>query len=108
MNSNVMPYKFKVVSPLLTEHLDTDTFFVTADHQEGESLTVETNYQDHKVVFHHGPENQNGVDGRGYHGVLSKAGVTSVKYDLFVDYKRVCRIFFNFHVNSNFVPRPQR
>ena len=89
VNSNEMPYKFSVISPLLTEHLDTDKFYVTADHQVGESLTVETNYQDHKVVFHHGPENQNGVDGRGYHGVLTKAGVTSVKYDLFVDYDRV-------------------
>ena len=89
VNSNEMPYKFSVSSPMLTEPLGTDIFFVTADHQVGQSLTVETNYQDHKVVFHHGPENQGGVDGRGYHGVLSKAGVTSVKYDLFIDYVRV-------------------
>ena len=78
------PYELKVVSPRLMKHLGSNEFTITADHQPGKQLTVKSSYQQFKFFFKHGSI----PDGRNYFAEISKAGVSFLKYDLNLKFKR--------------------
>ena len=78
------PYELKVVSPRLMKHLGSNEFTITADHQPGKQLTVKSSYQQFKFFFKHGSI----PDGKNYFAEISKAGVSFLKYDLNLKFKR--------------------
>merc|ERR1719317_617221 len=66
------PYELKVVSPRLMKHLGSNEF------------TVKSSYQQFKFFFKHGSI----PDGKNYFAEISKAGVSFLKYDLNLKFKR--------------------
>eukprot|EP00090_Calanus_glacialis_P017890 TRINITY_DN2775_c0_g1_i2.p1 TRINITY_DN2775_c0_g1~~TRINITY_DN2775_c0_g1_i2.p1 ORF type:complete len:864 (-),score=245.27 TRINITY_DN2775_c0_g1_i2:151-2718(-) len=78
------PYQLKIVSPLLQDKIGSKEFTITADHQPGKQLTVTSSFQQFKFFFKHGPI----ADGRNYFAEISKAGVSFLKYDLNLTFKK--------------------
>ena len=89
INSLGDPYTFKIVTPLLTSALETDTFLITSSSVPGKGFTVESNLADTKFSFNYGDESQDGLKGKGYHAELRNEGETNMKYDLFAHYEKV-------------------
>merc|ERR1712200_340740 len=77
------PYELKVVSPRLMRHIGSNEFTVTADHQPGKQLTVESSYQQFKFFFKHGSI----PDVKNYFAEISKSGVSFLKYDMNLKFK---------------------
>jgi len=78
------PYQLKIVSPRLQDKIGSKEFTITADHQPGSQLTVTSSFQQFKFFFKHGPI----ADGKNYFAEISKAGVSFLKYDLNLTFKK--------------------
>merc|ERR1719187_72128 len=78
------PYELKVVSPRLMRLLGSNEFTVTADHLPGKQLTVKSSYQQFKFFFKHGSI----PDGKNLFAEISKAGVSFLKYNLNLEFKK--------------------
>ena len=89
INSLGAPYTFKVMSPMLTSALETDTFLITSSSVPGKGFTVESNLADTRFSFNYGDESQEGLKGKGYHAELRNNGESNIKYDLFAHYEKV-------------------
>merc|ERR1712128_295166 len=91
------PYQLKIVSPRLQDKIGSNEFTITADHQPGQQLTVTSSYQQFKFFFKHGPI----ADGKNYFAEISKAGVSFLKYDLNLKFKKDASAV-NMGLNSQF------
>merc|ERR1712123_119930 len=91
------PYQLKIVSPRLQDKIGSKEFTITADHQPGQQLTVTSSYQQFKFFFKHGPI----ADGKNYFAEISKAGVSFLKYDLNLKFKKDASAV-NMGLNSQF------
>merc|ERR1712106_1230108 len=91
------PYQLKIVSPRLQAKIGSKEFTITADHQPGQQLTVTSSYQQFKFFFKHGPI----ADGKNYFAEISKAGVSFLKYDLNLKFKKDVSAV-NMGLNSQF------
>merc|ERR1712086_1028427 len=79
------PYQLKIVSPRLQDKIGSKEF------------TVTSSYQQFKFFFKHGPI----ADGKNYFSEISKAGVSFLKYDLNLKFKKDASAV-NMGLNSQF------
>jgi hypothetical protein len=97
INTVQHPYQLKIVSPRLVKRIGTNQFTLTADHQPGKSLTITSSHQQFKFFFKHGPI----TDGKNIFAEISKAGVSFLKYDLNLKFKKDSSAI-NMGLNSQF------
>merc|ERR1712142_1430017 len=84
INTVKSPYELKIVSPRLMRMIGSNELTITADHQPGKSLAIESSYQKFKFFFKHGTI----PDGKNFFAEISKAGVSFLKYDLNLKFKK--------------------
>jgi len=84
INTVKSPYELKIVTPHLMRMIGSNELTITADHQPGKSLAIESSYQKFKFFFKHGSI----PDGKNFFAEISKAGVSFLKYDLNLKFKK--------------------
>merc|ERR1712050_297187 len=84
INTVRSPYELKIVSPRLMRRIGSNELTITADHQPGKSLAIESSYQKFKFFFKHGSI----PDGKNIFAEISKAGESFLKYDLNLKFKK--------------------